>query len=212
MVQSPHPYHYSVEKNMLQKALDWGVPVGLFLVYFQFYNFGKVTPSEMVKTTGLLSIALLSLTLIVGPLSRFFPALDILKAHRKFWGIASFLTAFTHFGLVMYFYLKLDFLKLLDFSNSKFLGLWAGIAAVIILTAVTATSIPKLIHSMDPKVWKFIQTTSYLALILALAHFYIVESQNGVLVIKRLLGQLTYGFALVTVLFRLIVAVLPKRK
>ena len=86
-----HPYHYSVDKNFIQRLIDWGVPLGIFFLYFEFYNFGKFTPSEMVKTTGLVAIFLLALTLFVGPLARFIPSLDILKAHRKFWGIASFL-------------------------------------------------------------------------------------------------------------------------
>ena len=84
-----HPYHYSVDKNFIQRLIDWGVPLGLFYLYFQFYNFGKITPSEMVKTTGLMAISLLALTLLAGPVARFLPFLDILKAHRKFWGITS---------------------------------------------------------------------------------------------------------------------------
>lgn len=200
------------EKNIFQKILDWSVPIGLCWFYFQFYNFGKITPAEMVKTTGLLAIALLSLTLVIGPLCRFFPELDILKAHRKFWGIASFLAAIVHFGLTMYYYMNLDLLKLLDLSNPKFLGLWAGIGAITVLAVITVTSLPKILHSMDPKVWQFIQTTSYLALILAVTHFYLIESKDGVLVIKRLLGQITFAFAGFTVLLRLIVEILPKKE
>lgn len=208
----PHPYHYSVEKNIIQKSLDWIVPLGLLGIYFKFYNFGKITPSEMVKTTGLLAIALLSLTLIIGPLCRFIPSLDILKAHRKFWGIASFMTALIHFGLIIVYYLNWDLLKLADPTEPKLLGLWIGMAAILVLAAVTITSVPRLLHSMDPKLWKFIQTTSYLALILAVVHFYSVESKEGVLIIKRLLGQITFGFAGFAVLFRLIVEILPKKR
>jgi len=206
-----HPYHYSTEKTFIHRIIDLGVPVFLFFLYFQFYNFGKITPSEMIKTTGLLAIALLSLTLLIGPLCRFFPSLDILKAHRQFWGIASFIAALVHFGLIMIYDLHLDFLKLLDTSDPDFLGHWAGIGAFLILTAVVLTSIPKLLHSMDPKIWKFIQTTSYLALILAVVHFYLIESTNGVLVIKRLLGQITFAFAGLVVLIRILVALLPSR-
>lgn len=206
-----HPYHYSDPKNLLQRLLDFGVPIGLFWIYFQYYNFGKITPSEMIKTTGLLAIALLSLSLVIGPLCRFFPGLDILKAHRKFWGISSFVAAVIHFSLIMAYYLNWDFLKLADPTDPKLLGLWAGIAAILVLGAVTLSSMPKFLHSLDPKVWKFIQTTSYLALILAVAHFYLVESQNGVLIIKRLLGQTTFGFAFVAVLLRLIIGFLPRR-
>lgn len=89
-----HPYHYSAEKNIIQRLLDWIVPLGLLFLYLQFYNFngdkissfaynfGQITPSEMIKTSGLLAISLLSFSLVIGPLCRFFPSLDVLKAHK----------------------------------------------------------------------------------------------------------------------------------
>lgn len=207
-----HPYHYSAEKDVIQRLIDFGVPLGLFWLYFQFYNFGKITPSEMVKTTGLLAIALLSLTLLIGPLCRFFPKLDMLKAHRKFWGISAFLAALTHTGLIFIYFYKFNFWKFIDFSNPKYLGILAGLLALFILALVTATSTKKAYESLSPNVWKIIQTTAYLALILAVLHFYIVESKDGVLVIKRLLGQITFLFAGLVVLLRLIVLFNPKKK
>ena len=212
MSKNDHPYHYTNPKSLSQRLLDFGVPIVLFFIYFQFYNFGKITPSEMVKTSGLLAIALLSLSLVIGPLCRFFPTLDVLKAHRKVWGIASFFAAVVHMGLIFYYFLKLDVTKLFDTSNPKFLGLSAGLLALLILLVVTLSSIKQVLHSLDPKVWKFIQTTSYLALILAVTHFYLVESKDGILVIKRLLGQLTFGFAFFAILLKLFVTLIPKKK
>lgn len=207
-----HPYHYSLEKNLLQKLIDWILPVGLFWIYFQFYNFGNITPSEMIKTTGLLAIALLSITLIIGPACRFWPALDFLKAHRKFWGILSFLVVLLHTVLIFIYYFKFDVLKFVDFTNPKYPGILAGILALAILLVVTLTSNKKALTNLSPKTWKLIQTTSYLALILAVIHFYIVESSNGVLVIKRLLGQITFGFAALVVVVRVFLLFLPNRK
>ncbi|MBI3103444.1 ferric reductase-like transmembrane domain-containing protein [Candidatus Daviesbacteria bacterium] len=207
-----HPYHYADAKNITQKIVDFGVPIGLFLLYFQLYNFGKITPSEMVKTTGLLAIALLSLTLLIGPACRFFPGLEFLKAHRKFWGVLSFFIALAHTALVYIFYVNYDLSKLFNPAGPKYLGLLAGLASLIILSAVTLTSNKLALNSLSPKVWKIIQSTAYLALILAVLHFYLVESQNGVLVIKRVVGQITFGFAAFTVLIRLLVLILPNRK
>lgn len=212
MPKSTHPYHYSEEKNLTQRLIDFSVPLGLFWIYFQFYNFGKITPSEMIKTTGLLAIALLSLTLIIGPACRFFPVLDVLKAHRKFWGISAFLAALTHTSLIFIYFYKFNFLKFIDFSNPKYLGILAGLIALFILAVVTVTSTKKAVEIFSPNIWKMIQTTAYLALILAIAHFYIVESKDGVLVIKRLLGQITFGFAGFVVFSRLIVSFIPGKK
>lgn len=208
MAQS-HPYHYNTEKSLIQKLLDFGVPLGLFWLYFQFYNFGKITPQEMIKTTGLLSIALLSLTLFVGPASRFFPALDILKAHRKFWGILSFFIALIHGILIYIFYFNYNLAKLFNPAGPKYYGLLAGLVSLVILLMITLTSNKMALNSLSPKIWKLIQSASYLALIFAVLHFYLVESANGVLVIKRLLGQITFYFATAVVILRLIVLILP---
>lgn len=212
MKKTAHPYHYSEDKSLIQRLIDFGVPLGLFWLYFQFYNFGKITPSEMVKTTGLLAIALLSLTLLIGPASRFFPSLNVLKAHRKVWGILSFIFAFLHMSLIFVYFYKFNLLKFVDFSNPKYLGILAGLIALFILAIVTATSTKKAVESLSPSVWKMIQTTAYLALLLAVIHFYIVESKDGVLVIKRLLGQITFGFAAVVVAIRLLVSFLSGKK
>ncbi|MBI4039961.1 ferric reductase-like transmembrane domain-containing protein [Candidatus Daviesbacteria bacterium] len=206
-----HPYHYQADKNLIQKLLDWAVPIGLFLLYFELYNFGKFTPSEMVKTTGLMGISLLALTLVVGPIARFIPALDILKAHRKFWGVASTTFIAIHLGLVFVYYLKFNFWGLFNTGSPRFLGFAVGDIALLILLIVTLTSNKWALKSLNPKVWKAIQTTSYIALILAVGHFFLMEQVNGVLVIKRLLGNITFWFAAAVVLIRLIVLALPHR-
>lgn len=212
MKKKTHPYHYSEEKNAVQRLIDFGVPVGLFWLYYQFYNFGKITPSEMIKTTGLLSIALLSITLLIGPLCKFIPSFNPLKAHRKLWGILSFFVALTHGTLIYIFYANYNLSKMFNPASPKYYGLLAGLVSLVILLAVTLSSNQKVLNYISPKAWKLIQQLSYLALVVAVLHFYLVESTNGVLVIKRLLGQITFGFAAGVVLIRILVMLLPKRE
>lgn len=207
-----HPYHYSLDKTLKHRLLDLGVPLGLFLTFFFFYNFGKITPSEMVKTSGLLSISLLGVTLLVGPMTRLVPSLDTLKAHRKFWGITAFLVALVHISLVFIYYYKFNFFRFVDFSHPKYPGILSGILAIIILFLVTMTSNQKALNKLAPKTWKIIQTTSYLALALALAHFYLMETVDGVLVIKRLLGRIIFGFSIIVIVVRLLVLFVPSKK
>ena len=147
-MSTPHPYHYSIDKTFKHHLLDWGVPVGLFLLFFFFYNFGKFSAHEMIKTSGLLSITLLGITLAVGPLSRLIPTLDILKAHRKVWGILSFLVALVHVSLVLIHYNKISLTSP---------GTLSGFLALIILFLVTMTSNQKALTKLSPKVWKIIQ-------------------------------------------------------
>ena len=207
-----HPYSYSNDKNFVQIFFDFAVPVTLFFLFFYFYNFGKATPSEMVKTFGLLSITLLALTLLVGPLAAILPFFNFLKAHRKIWGISSFLAGLIHGSLVYIYFFKFDLLKFVDSSNPKFFGLLSGVFALTILALVTFTSNKFALSRLSPKTWKLIQNMSYLALILAVSHFYLEEAIKGVLVIKRLLGQITFGFAGLVILTRIAVLILPKKK
>lgn len=207
-----HPYHYSEDKNMAQRLIDFGVPLLLFWLYFQFYNFGKITPSEMVKTSGLLAIALLSLTLFIGPACRFLPSLNVLKAHRKFWGVLSFFIALAHGVLIYIYYANYDLAKLFNPASPKYYGLLAGLLSLVILLTVTLSSNQKILNAISPKAWKLIQSASYLALIFAVAHFYLIESTNGVLVIKRVVGQITFGFAAFVVFVRFLIMLLPGKK
>lgn len=116
-----------------------------------------------------------------------------------------------HGVLIYIYYFKLDLAKFVDTSNPKYLGILAGSIALAILAVVALTSNKKALSVLSPAVWKAIQTTAYLALILAVLHFYLVESVNGVLVIKRVVGQMTFGFASAAVLARILVMLLPSQ-
>lgn len=201
-----------MEKNSFQVLLDYLVPAAVFLLFFIFYNNFQISASEMVKTTGLWSIALLGLTLIVGPISRAFPGLGFLRANRKIWGLGSFFVGLTHVLLVLIFFWDFNLYKFVDVTNPRYGGILAGLEALAILLVVTLTSSSKIVGKLHPTVWKIIQTTSYIALFLALTHFYIMETKDGVLVIKRLLGQLTFWFTVIVLLARILIIFLPSQK
>ncbi|QQG43579.1 MAG: ferric reductase-like transmembrane domain-containing protein [Candidatus Daviesbacteria bacterium] len=168
-------------------------------------KFGQFSPGEMVETTGLLSIALLSLTLLIGPICQLFPRLDGLKAHRKFLGILSFLIALAHSALVYIFYVNFNLAKLFNPQSPQYVGLLLGLASLIILLVLTLTSNKFSLNFLTPKVWKLVQSTAYVALILAVGHFYLTKSTNGVFTVKSAAEQITFGLAAFVVLFRLLV-------
>jgi DMSO/TMAO reductase YedYZ heme-binding membrane subunit len=104
------------------------------------------------------------------------------------------------------FVLLFDHLEISDVP-----GIAIGISALLVLLLVTISSNQRIIHSLHPGVWKKLQMTSYVALMFAVSHFYLMEQKDGVLVIKRSLGKITYGFAAVVILVRLLVVLLPKK-
>lgn len=166
----------------------------------------------MIKTSGLLSISLLAITLLVGPTCKLFPSLDLLKAHRKFWGITSFLVALAHVSLVFIYFYKFNLLRFVDYSHPKYPGILAGLAAIAILFLVTLTSGKKALKLLSPKTWKTVQITSYLALGLAVGHFYLMEQVEGVLVIKRTLGRITFVLSAIVIPVRLLIVFWPAKK
>lgn len=210
--QTAHPYHYSVDKNFLQKLIDPGLPVGLFLFFFFFYNSGVFAPREMIKTSGLMAITLLAFTLLIGPTCKIFPNLNFLKAHRKFWGILAFLAAFIHVFLVTSNYYHFNFSRFIDTSNSKYSVISSGLWSLIILFFVSLTSNKLALKILNPKVWKAVQLTSYIALILAIYHFYLLSLSNGTLDFKNQLREAVFLFAVFVFLIRIFVLILPKRK
>lgn len=208
----PHPYHWDKKKHAGHRVLDFAVPFGLLLTYYWFYNKGVLSPSEAVKTTGLWAISLLALTLAISPLSQIHSLFEHLKAHRKVWGVTAFWAATLHIGLVFHFFWKWNLSRLWNITNPKYNGIVTGLLALIILALVAYTSREKIIKKMDPRVWKTIQTTSFLALILAATHFFYMEQKDGILVIKRVLGQVTFWGSLAVIAARLLVIFLPNKK
>jgi DMSO/TMAO reductase YedYZ heme-binding membrane subunit len=207
-----HPHHYHVEKNLVHRTLDWGVPILIFGYFYFFYNNQQITPVEMIKTTGLWSITLLALTLVIGPISKFLPFLEVLKANRKIWGILSFLILATHMLLVVHVFWKWDLTRFFAFDNPRYPGIGAGLAATLILLVVTLTSFESSILKMSPRTWKIIQTTSVLALILAFVHFFLMESKDWVLTIKRAPGQYAFWFVGIVVAVRILMLFIPRKK
>ncbi len=205
----PHP---DFDNQTTRRRIDiWFyhflIPLAVFVLYFVTYNKFKFTTSEMIKTTGLWSITLLSITLLVGPLAKYIKFFNFVKVHRKFWGISSFFIALTHFILVIYKYYQWDFVAALSFSNPKVAPVWAGMVATILLFLITITSNKKSMEIMGAKKWKLLQTMSYLALAFVLLHFYLAETKDGVLVIKRFMGRFAMGFGVFAIVVRIVVFV-----
>lgn len=203
---------YGGSSNTTGRLIDWIIPLGLFFLFFFLYNHGKITFSEMIKTSGLFAIALLGITLLIGPLTRILPSLDFLKVHRKLWGILSVISVLVHASLVTAKIYKFDFSRFINFTHPKYPGLLSGLLALVLLLLVTFAPNRKAASSLGPGFWKVVQLASYLALFLACLHFYLMESVGGVLVIKRLLGRITFGFAALVVLVRILIIFLPKKK
>ena len=200
--------HLEFEKKLIHRIVDVALPIGVFLAFYIFYNHFKLTATELIKTTGLTAITLIAITLFVGPTSKFIRFFNNLKIHRKFWGVTGFLVAVLHSLLAFSQYYNFSLASLFDSTNPRFTGVLAGLTAILIFVIITSTSNKAAVDLIGAKNWKLIQTASYLALFFILIHFYLMETTNGVFVIKRLMGRVAFGFAIFVILLRLFVLVL----
>ncbi|MDO8339794.1 MAG: hypothetical protein Q7T16_04005 [Candidatus Burarchaeum sp.] len=155
-----------------------------------FYQalFPLPTSTSFIRFLGLSGFFLLCITLIIGPLSVLWPkAYAVLIEPRRATGIASFVFLLAHFLLVLttVFSFNLAFIFSVHSNLTAFL-------AFLILIALTLTSNDFSIRVLGAGNWKNFQRLTYLAFVLAFAHFLLkVEG----LAIQNIRGTTVYNLA-----------------
>ncbi len=190
-----------------------GLPLWYFLLLFFFYGYQQISWSMMNKIAGLLALLLLGTSFLIGPLSYFLPQVFTqLKIYRKYLGISGFVVALIHATLSTLFYFKMDLaFMLFDGKNEHLLGVWLGILALLIFLSMTLMSTKKAVEAIGASMWKKLQTGGYLALGLVMAHFILMETNNGLFIIRRPLGRAIFVFGFVVLAARLLVFFLTLR-
>jgi len=129
------------------------------------------------KAISLSAVVFISLSYLIGSLSRFWPKLfSPLMGSRKFFGLFGFGLAALH-GLI----------SLLIFSPSHYpkffsatgqlnlvgeLSMLFGVLGFFVFSAVALSSIPQVVSSMDQKRWMMVQRLGYLGLLLVFFHVF----------------------------------------
>ncbi len=138
------------------------------------------TPVQLViRATGVLAFLMLTFALCIGPLARinrhFLPFLF----NRRHLGVATFLTALVHAGLVLLWYhgfSDVNPIVSLLISNPRYDSISGfpfealGLAALIILFVMAATSHDFWNTNLGPGLWKAIHMSVYGAYFLLVAH------------------------------------------
>ena len=194
----------------------WAVPILVVLILWAFYGSFEVSVSMANKIAALTALFLISLSLIIGPLSRFWPKIFApYKQHRKFLGLAGFAFAIVHVSLSLnYVWTKNILAAALSLSTFKSYGWYAGIAGFLVFLVVSLTSTKGAMLKFGYDKWKAIQMLSYIALVLVIMHFYIMEIKpDGVFRVKPL-GMAIFWFAIGALGARVLVLLynLPHRK
>lgn len=179
------------------RAIDWnrfkagydlwlGLGVVLFLAGFVAVSLVWVPAGESfhpvqlaMRGLGAAAFALLTLVLAIGPLARLTALALPLLYNRRHLGVTTFLVGAAHAALVMVWYYGFS-------KTPPLLGLWLshvpvasisavpfelfGLAALIILFAMAATSHDHWLRALGPARWKALHMGVYLAYGLLVAH------------------------------------------
>ncbi|GEM_PF-1457432 len=183
------------------KQLDFGRLAAIF-------SFSDATYSlhEINKVAALAAIGLIAAAFILGPLARLWPsAFFKFLFMRKPIGLAgaSFAIAHGAYSLVEFYHLDINRMV---FQNEKAIGFLAAVGATIIFIAMSLTSTKEAVQKMGYGKWKALQTFGYAGLILAIIHFFVLETKPDVGFDVRPYGVAFFIFALLAVFMRAVVA------
>ncbi len=122
----------------------------------------------LLHYTGIWTLIILFISLAVSPLAKHLPSSDMMR-FRRMVGVYAFVFALCHFLTYALFELQLN-MSLLGSEIIKRPYITVGMAALLILLALTATSPGKIRRKMGKR-WQQLHNGIYLALLLGLLHF-----------------------------------------
>jgi len=185
---NPHKKHYDLILGLLCASY-----IAIFLGVSSAVHTGDHQLSPMVlliRAFSTLALFLLHIILCIGPLSRMTNLLAPLLYNRRHLGVTMFLAAFTHAALVLLYYgsfgNRSPILATVDAyqsfgSISGFPFEILGLAALLILFTMAATSHDFWLAFLTPRMWKSLHMMVYVAYVLVLLHvfFGILQSERS---------------------------------
>jgi sulfoxide reductase heme-binding subunit YedZ len=143
-----------------------------------------------IRTTGILSLIFLVLSLTVTPLMRL-AQWSSLGQLRRVMGLYAFFYACVHFGL---FYLCDRNANLGDVLSeiARRRYLWVGIVGLLVMVPLAITSTNRMIQRLGPKRWKLLHRLAYVAAAAGILHFYMLVKADTTrpIIFATLLGAL----------------------
>lgn len=160
-----------------------------------------------IRATGVCAFLMLTVILCIGPLARLDRRFLPLLYNRRHFGVLTFLVALSHFGCLLAWYLVQnnlinlwtelttwsDYAKFIDFPFKAL-----GIAALLVLFVLAATSHDFWLLFLTPRIWKALHMAVYAAYALVAMHVALgtMQGERTVLIPIMLFG----GFGIVALL------------
>ena len=177
--------------------------IPLVLLLWDLYR-KQVGPNPLefaTRTTGMLTLVFLSLTVGITPLRRIFRINSLVK-FRRMLGLFAFFYGSLHLLTYIWFDRLFDFVSVAaDVVQRPFI--LAGMTAFLLMVPLAITSTNKMVKRIGGKRWAKLHRLVYLAAIAGVIHFWMLVKSD-----IRL--PLTFGFIILFLLgYRLLVKYFP---
>ena len=168
-----------IKNFQFQKQLLWfngALPAILLLLDWKFKKLGANPPEALIRSSGVLAIFFLSLSLTANPLAKLLGWNWIMK-HRRWLGLWSFYYACLHLMAYSIFDRGLNFSEIVkDIQKRPFILL--GFSGFLLLVPLAITSRNKAIQKMGAKKWKLLHKLSYLIAVLVSIHYWLIVKSD----------------------------------
>ena len=177
--------------------------IPLVLLLWDLYN-KRVGPNPLefaTRTTGMLTLVFLSLTVAVTPLRKIFGVNSLVKV-RRMLGLFAFFYGALHLLTYVWFDRFFNLFSVVqDVGRRPFI--LAGMVAFVLMVPLAITSTNKMVKRLGGKRWAVLHRLVYLSAIAGVVHFWMLVKSD-----IRL--PLTFGFILLFLLgYRLLVKYAP---
>ena len=179
------------------------IPLSLLLWDLYFKKVGPNPLEFVTRTTGMLTLVFLLLTLSITPLRKIFGVNDLVKARRMI-GLFAFFYGALHLLTYVWFDQFFNLRSIVsDVTQRRFI--LVGMTAFLLMVPLAITSTNKMVKRLGGKTWARLHRVVYVAAILGVLHFWMLVKSD-----VRL--PLTFGFILALLLaHRLAVRYFPSQ-
>jgi ferredoxin-NADP reductase/DMSO/TMAO reductase YedYZ heme-binding membrane subunit len=170
--------------------VNCAVPVTLLAWDAVHGNLGANPVNFAIRTTGILALIFLVLSLTVTPLMRL-ARWSSLGQLRRVMGLYAFFYALAHFGLFFLFDRNANLGDALaEIAMRRYL--LVGIVGLLLMVPLAVTSTNRMIQRLGPKRWKLLHRLAYVAAAAGALHFYMLVKADTTrpIVFASLIGVL----------------------
>ncbi len=152
------------------------IPLGLLSLDWYSGSLGANPVEFFLRTTGILTLVFLLISLAVTPLRKYFGWNQLIR-YRRLLGLIAFFYGCVHLTTYSIFDKSLDISEIAaDVWKRPFIAF--GMTAFLILVPLAATSTNGMLKRLGGKKWQRLHRTVYAATVFGVIHFFMIQKSD----------------------------------